>query len=106
MNRLDDIIKQRVLILDGAMGTMIGNVMGKVGNSDELNLTRQDVVADIHRKYLDAGADIITTNTFSSQRISQADYNLQDKAWEIWLKIDNTPYCYYLFRYDNAVIEC
>ncbi|MBR1556264.1 MAG: methionine synthase [Prevotella sp.] len=86
MNRLDDIIKQRVLILDGAMGTMIGNVMGKVGNSDELNLTRQDVVADIHRKYLDAGADIITTNTFSSQRISQTDYNLQDKAWEMAFK--------------------
>ena len=67
-------------MLDGAMGTMIGAVMGKVGNTDELNLTRPEVVADIHRKYLEAGADIITTNTFSSQRISQADYHLEDSA--------------------------
>ena len=80
---LNKIIKERILILDGAMGTMIGAVMGKVGNSDELNLTRPEVVSEIHRKYLDAGADIISTNTFSSQRISQADYNLQDKAWEM-----------------------
>ncbi|WP_410543942.1 methionine synthase [Xylanibacter ruminicola] len=65
------------------MGTMIGAVLGKVGNSDELNLTRPEIVSEIHRKYLAAGADIISTNTFSSQRISQADYNLQDKAWEM-----------------------
>ena len=82
-NRLGEIIKERILVLDGAMGTMIGAVIGKVGNSDELNLTRPDVVSEIHRKYLDAGADIITTNTFSSQRISQADYHLEDKAWEM-----------------------
>jgi len=81
--RLDDIIKERVLILDGAMGTMIGAVMGKVGNSDELNLTRPDIVSDIYRKYLEAGADIITTNTFSSQRISQAEYHLEDRAHEM-----------------------
>lgn len=84
MNKeLNEIIKERVLILDGAMGTMIGAVMGKVGNSDELNLTHPEVVSEIHRKYLDAGADIISTNTFSSQRISQADYHLQDKAWNM-----------------------
>ena len=82
-NRLGEIIKERVLVLDGAMGTMIGAVIGKVGNSDELNLTRPEVVSEIHRKYLDAGADIITTNTFSSQRISQADYHLEDKAWDM-----------------------
>ena len=82
-NRLGKIIKERVLVLDGAMGTMIGAVIGKVGNSDELNLTRPEVVSEIHRKYLNAGADIITTNTFSSQRISQADYHLEDKAWEM-----------------------
>ena len=81
--RLDEIIKQRVLILDGAMGTMIGAAVGKVGNSDELNLTHPEIVRDIHRKYLEAGADIISTNTFSSQRVSQADYHLEDKAWEI-----------------------
>ena len=52
-NRLGEIIKERILVLDGAMGTMIGAVIGKVGNSDELNLTRPDVVSEIHRKYLD-----------------------------------------------------
>ena len=83
MKRLDEIINERVLVLDGAMGTMIGAVLGKVGNSDELNLTRPEVVTEIHRKYLDAGADIISTNTFNGQRISQADYNLQDKVWEM-----------------------
>ena len=73
-------IEERILVLDGAMGTMVGAVMGKVGNTDELNLSRPDIIAEIHRKYLDAGADIITTNTFSSQRISQADYHLEDSA--------------------------
>ena len=67
-------------MLDGAMGTMVGAVMGKVGNTDELNLSRPEVIEDIHRRYLEAGADIITTNTFSSQRISQADYHLEEKA--------------------------
>ena len=62
------------------MGTMIAAAVGKVGNSDELNLTRPEVIADIHRKYLEAGADIIETNTFSSQRISQADYHLEAEA--------------------------
>ena len=79
-NRLNELIQQRVLILDGAMGTMVGAVMGKVGNTDELNLTRPDVVETIHRCYLQAGADIIETNTFSSQRISQADYHLENEA--------------------------
>ena len=85
MNTLYDLAKQRVLILDGAMGTMIGKVLGKTGNSDELNLTRPEIITDIHRKYLIAGADIITTNTFSSQRISQADYHLEEKAHEMAL---------------------
>jgi len=67
-------------VLDGAMGTMVGAVMGKVGNTDELNLSRPAVIEDIHRRYLEAGADIITTNTFSSQRISQADYHLEESA--------------------------
>lgn len=85
-NRLGNIIKERILVLDGAMGTMIGAAIGKVGNSDELNLTRPEVVSDIHRKYLEAGADIISTNTFSSQRISQADYQLENRAWEMACK--------------------
>ncbi|MBO7538468.1 MAG: methionine synthase [Prevotella sp.] len=80
MKRLNEIIKERVLILDGAMGTMVGAVMGKVGNTDELNLSRPDIVETIHRRYLEAGADIIETNTFSSQRISQADYQLENDA--------------------------
>jgi len=99
MSRLNDIIKQRILILDGAMGTKIQtyglteedfrgdrfvNLEGQMkGNNDMLSLTRPDVIADIHRQYLAAGADIIATNTFSSQRISQADYHLEDTAYEI-----------------------
>lgn len=97
--RIDEIAKHRILILDGAIGTMIqqysltesdfrgvrfadaGGMMK--GNNDMLNITRPDVVADIHRKYLEAGADIITTNTFSSQRISQADYHLETVAAEM-----------------------
>ena len=80
MIRLNDIIKERILVLDGAMGTMVGAVLGKVGNTDELNLSRPEIIEDIHRRYLEAGADIITTNTFSSQRISQADYHLEEQA--------------------------
>ena len=86
VNRLNEIIRERILILDGAMGTMVGAVMGKVGNTDELNLSRPEVIEDIHRRYLEAGADIITTNTFSSQRISQADYHLEERAREMALE--------------------
>ena len=98
---LEDIVRDRILILDGAMGTMIqqyalteedfrGYRYRKTpglmkGNNDMLNITRPDVVSDIHRKYLEAGADIITTNTFSSQRISQADYHLEEAAREMAL---------------------
>jgi 5-methyltetrahydrofolate--homocysteine methyltransferase len=85
MSRLEDLAKQRILILDGAMGTMIGGKMGKVGNSDELNLTHPDVIAGIHRQYLEVGADIITTNTFSAQRISQADYHMEEQARQMAL---------------------
>ena len=90
---LQDILSQRIVILDGAMGTRIqqyalteGDYHGYMfrdnhallkGNHDVLNLTRPDVIGDIHDKYLEAGADIITTNTFSSQRISQSDYHLE-----------------------------
>lgn len=93
---------RRILILDGAMGTMIqqyglteedfrgtrfGDVEGMMkGNNDMLNLTRPDIIEDIHRKYLAAGADIITTNTFSSQRISEADYHMEDCSREMALE--------------------
>lgn len=94
MKTIQEIIRERILILDGAMGTMIqsygleepdfraslfADLPGQMlGNNDVLNLTRPDVVTDIHRRYLAAGADIIETNTFSSQRVSQADYRLED----------------------------
>lgn len=94
-----DIVKERILILDGAMGTMIqkyglteedfrgsrfaDTTTQMKGNNDMLNITCQHVIEDIHRKYLEAGADIISTNTFSSQRISQADYKLEDYSREM-----------------------
>ena len=99
MVKIHDIIKQRILVLDGAMGTMIqqyglveedfrGERFKEVpglmkGNNDILCLTRPDVIADIHRKYLEAGADLITTCTFSSQRVSMADYNVQEYCREM-----------------------
>jgi 5-methyltetrahydrofolate--homocysteine methyltransferase len=85
LKKLNETITERVLILDGAMGTMIGRVLGKTGNSDQLNLTRPDIIIDIHRKYLQAGADIISTNTFNAQRISQADYHLEQQAHQMAL---------------------
>ena len=100
-NRLNDIIQQRILVLDGAMGTKIQTygltendfrgdrfayLEGQLkGNNDVLSLTRPDVIRDIHRLYLEAGADIIATNTFSSQRISQADYHLESESSEMAL---------------------
>lgn len=99
MKSIQDIIRERILILDGAMGTMIqgyhlteqdfrgkryADMPGQMkGNNDVLNLTRPDVIRDIHRRYLEAGADLIETNTFSSQRISQADYHLQADSAEM-----------------------
>ena len=96
---LEEVIKDRILILDGAMGTMIQqyglteadfrgirfqNISWQMkGNNDVLSLTRPDVVEDIHRKYLVAGADIIETNTFSSQRISMADYHCEHLVKEL-----------------------
>ena len=99
MKKLQDLIKQRILVLDGATGTMIQkynlsesefrgtrflDIPGQMkGNNDMLCLARPDIVEDIHRKYLEVGADIISTNTFSSQRISQADYHLEAFAREM-----------------------
>ncbi len=93
---LEQTLRRRVVILDGAMGTRIQKYRLKeedfhgyrfrnihavmAGNNDVLNITRPDVIHDIHCKYLAAGADIITTNTFSSQSISQADYHLEGQA--------------------------
>ncbi|MBQ6768033.1 MAG: methionine synthase [Prevotella sp.] len=85
ISRMRQLMSQRILILDGAMGTMIQQY-GLRGNNDVFNLTRPDVIADIHRKYLAAGADIITTNTFNSQRISQSDYDMQQQARQMALE--------------------
>ena len=85
ISRMRQLLSQRILILDGAMGTMIQQY-GLRGNNDVFNLTRPDVIADIHRKYLAAGADIITTNTFNSQRISQSDYDMQQQARQMALE--------------------
>ena len=99
MDTIEQLVTRRILILDGAMGTMIQkynlreedfrgerfkDIPGQMkGNNDLLCLTRPDVVADIHRKYLEAGADIIETNTFSSTRVSMADYHVGHLCREI-----------------------
>ena len=85
MKIIQDIIQERILILDGAMGTMIQQY-GLRGNNDAFNLTHPEVIEDIHCKYLEAGADIISTNTFSSQRISQADYQMEGQARQMALE--------------------
>ncbi len=92
-------LKKRILIIDGAMGTMIqryqlteADFRGErfkdhpsdlKGNNDMLNITRPDVIKAIHAEYLEAGADIIETNTFSTQRISMADYEMEDLSYEL-----------------------
>jgi 5-methyltetrahydrofolate--homocysteine methyltransferase len=97
--RLDERLARRILLLDGAMGTMIqryrlteAEFRGErfrdhqhdlKGNNDLLVLTRPDVIREIHHAYLDAGADIIETNTFSSTSIAQADYKLEALAYEL-----------------------
>ncbi|MBN2872657.1 MAG: homocysteine S-methyltransferase family protein, partial [Halothiobacillaceae bacterium] len=98
-DQLRDLMRQRILVLDGAMGTMIQNAsleeadfrgerfadwpVDLKGNNDLLVLTRPDVIEDIHRQYLDAGADIIEANTFSATRIAMADYRMEELAREI-----------------------
>ena len=93
------LLRERIVVIDGAMGTMIqAHKLGEAdfrgerfsdhardlkGNSDLLNLTRPDVITQIHREYLDAGADIVETNTFNAQAISQSDYGLEDLAYEM-----------------------
>lgn len=99
MKDIKQILKDRILILDGAMGTMIQrhkleeeDFRGErfkdhrhslKGNNDLLSITRPDIIKDIHRKYFEAGADIAETNTFSSTRIAQADYKLEDIVYEL-----------------------
>ncbi|HEU5267835.1 MAG TPA: homocysteine S-methyltransferase family protein, partial [Jatrophihabitans sp.] len=92
-------LQARILLLDGAMGTMLQRFAFSEadyrgtrfadwptdvkGNNDLLSLTQPDAIASIHHAYLDAGSDLIETNTFNAQRISLADYDMQDLAYEI-----------------------
>src|ERR1700678_3598632 len=102
VNRTDALrrlLRERIVILDGAMGTMIQTYRldepayrgarfkdwprDVKGNNDLLSLTRPEVIQEIHRQYLEAGADIIETNTFNSTRISMADYGMESLAHEL-----------------------
>ncbi len=99
MQSITDLLKQRILVIDGAMGTMIqrhklteADYRGDrfrdwpsdvKGNNDLLCLTQPAIIAGIHQEYLEAGADIIETNTFSSTTIAQADYGMQSLAYEL-----------------------
>ena len=96
---LTALLGERILVIDGAMGTMIqGHQLGESdyrgerfadwdsevrGNSDLLSLTQPDIIRSIHKEYLEAGADVVATNTFSAQKISQADYGMEDLAYEL-----------------------
>jgi 5-methyltetrahydrofolate--homocysteine methyltransferase len=97
--KIEDILKERILIIDGAMGTMIqrhklneADFRGErfkdhthplKGNNDLLSITRPDIIKDIHRQYFEAGADIIETNTFSGTSIAQADYHLEHIIYDL-----------------------
>ena len=99
MSTIYQVIQKRILILDGAMGTMLQDYnfseedfRGKrfkdyptslKGNNDLLSLTQPKAIAEIHRKYFEAGADIIETNTFSGTTIAMADYNMEDLVYEL-----------------------
>ncbi len=99
LSRIDALLGQRILVLDGAMGTMIqsyrltekdyrgerfaDHACDLKGNNDLLTLTQPRIIRDIHAAYLEAGADILETNTFNSTAISMADYQMQDLAYEL-----------------------
>jgi 5-methyltetrahydrofolate--homocysteine methyltransferase len=99
MKTIQDCLKEKILIIDGAMGTMIQrhkleepDYRGErfkdwhkdvKGNNDLLSITQPDIIEGIHKQYLEAGADIIETNTFSSTSIAQADYDMQSLAYEL-----------------------
>lgn len=75
-------LSKRILILDGAMGTMLQR-KGLQGNSESFNLTNPETIGEIHNEYIEAGADIITANSFSANSISQSEYNLTEKAGQM-----------------------
>lgn len=75
-------LSKRILIIDGAMGTMLQR-KGLQGNSESFNLTNPETIGEIHNEYIEAGADIITANSFSANSISQSEYNLSEKAGQM-----------------------
>ncbi|MCF6182999.1 homocysteine S-methyltransferase family protein [Lutibacter sp.] len=99
MSTIQEEIKKRILVLDGAMGTMIQQYkfteedyrgeqfknfhVSVKGNNDMLSITQPEAIKEIHRKYLEAGADIIETNTFSGTTIAMADYEMEDYVYEL-----------------------
>ncbi len=99
MSKLEELLSQKILILDGAMGTMLQeykfseeDFRGKrftdwpvpvKGNNDLLSITQPEAIGAIHRKYFDAGADIVETNTFSGTTIAMADYQMEDLVYEL-----------------------
>jgi 5-methyltetrahydrofolate--homocysteine methyltransferase len=99
MKTIQDCLNERILIIDGAMGTMIQQYKLKEedyrgdrfknwpsdlkGNNDLLSLTQPHIIKEIHKQYLEAGADIIETNTFNAQKISLADYHMEELAYEM-----------------------
>ncbi len=99
MRNIKEILKDRILVLDGAMGTMLQqykfteeDFRGErfkawqsplQGNNDLLSLTQPDAIAAVHRKYFEAGADIVETNTFSGTTIAMADYHMEDLVYEL-----------------------
>lgn len=99
MKDIKELLNERILVIDGAMGTMIqrhklteADYRGArfaewpsdlKGNNDLLSLTQPEIIKNIHLQYLEAGADIIETNTFNAQAVSMADYNMSDLAFEI-----------------------
>lgn len=101
MKSIDKVLKEKILVLDGAMGTCIQALklreedyngeksIGKKsqkGNNDILNITKPNIIRKIHESYLEAGADIIETNTFNGNRISQSDYGMEENVYEINFK--------------------
>jgi 5-methyltetrahydrofolate--homocysteine methyltransferase len=99
MSKIEDLLSEKILILDGAMGTMLQeykfteeDFRGKrfadwpvslKGNNDLLSITQPAAIAEIHRKYFEAGADIVETNTFSGTTIAMADYQMQELVYEL-----------------------
>lgn len=99
MNRLIDVLRKRILVLDGAMGTMLQRYqfgeedyrgerfkdyhLPVKGNNDLLSITQPGAIAEVHKKYFEAGADMVETNTFSGTSVAMADYGMEDLVYEI-----------------------